>query len=200
VRYTVASPILILCLAVADVFAQDNPPERPPVRDVTPPGVNRIYQPLAPAAAGPTIPTEKFENARMQNDGSILADGRVLKLKGVAFPARNQLCGQPNGVRWACGMRAYGTARLALEHKALECEKTAAEADPRSSTHVTCWIERKDLALTLLERGWVYLADPAGAQKSYATAAAAAQANRIGLWADGPPEKVEKPKRPLAIP
>jgi endonuclease YncB( thermonuclease family) len=195
-----AIALLTLCLAPTDLFAQERPPDRPAVRDVTPPGVTRIYQPLSPAATGPTITTDKYEKARMQNDGSIWADGKLLKLKGVAFPARNQLCGQPNAVRWACGMRAYGTARLALENKTLECEKTATGADPRTPTVVTCWIERKDLALTLLERGWVYLADSAGAQKSYATAAAAAQANRIGLWADGPPEKTEKPKRPLAIP
>lgn len=169
------------------------------MRDVTPSGVSRVYQTMPPATVAPSIPTQKFASARMQTDGSILADGRILKLKDVTFPARNLICGLPGSARWGCGLRAHAAAWLVLENKALECEKSAGEADPRGPTNVTCWIERKDFALTLLERGWVYLAESSADQK-YAAAASAAKANRIGLWADGPSEKTQKPKRPLAIP
>lgn len=169
------------------------------MRDVTPSGVSRVYQPITLAPVAPVIPTQKFAGARMQNDGSILADGRVVKLKDITFPARNLICGLPGSARWGCGLRAHAAAWLALENKALECEKPAGEADPRAPMHVTCWIERKDFALTLLERGWVYLAESSIDQK-YAAAASAARTNRVGLWAEGPTEQTQKPKRPLAIP
>lgn len=188
--------VLVLCLATADLLAQ----EPPAVRDVTPSGVNRVYQHISPSAIAPVVLTEKFATVRMQNDGSVLADGRVLRLKGVNFPGHSKICGQPGTARWACGMRAHGAARLALELKILECEKTAPGADPRVAVEVTCWIDRRDFALMLLERGWVYPADNAGDQKSYATAAAAAQANKLGLWGDGPQEQAPKPKRPTSIP
>lgn len=177
--------------------------ERSPVRDVTPPGVSRVYQtapsvPIVPV--GPTVPTEQFKHVRIQNDGSIWADGRILKLKAVTFPARNKICGEPNTVRWGCGNRAFGAAWLALEHKTFECEKLTGEVTPRVPIQVMCWADRNDLALMLLERGWVYLAD--SDPQSYVAAADAAKTNRLGLWADGPPEDTQKqkPKRPLAIP
>jgi endonuclease YncB( thermonuclease family) len=178
-------------------FAQD----RPPVRDVTPPGVNRVYQstPSVPAAAA--IPTDKYEGAKLRNDGSILAEGKVLALKGITFPGRNKICGPQGVVRWACGMRAHGALRLMLDRKILECEKAQAPSDPRSPVAVTCWIDRKDLALTLLEQGWVYLAESGKDQKAYVAAAEAATANQLGLWGDNPPsDKQATPKRPLAIP
>jgi endonuclease YncB( thermonuclease family) len=192
-RYVLA--LLTFCLACTNLSAQ----ERPPVRDVTPPGVTRIYQLTPPTAAAPAIPTDKFTTAKMQNDGFLWADGRILKLKGIAFPLRNQICGERNTERWACGMRAFGAARLALENKTLECEKTTPEANPRTPTNVNCWIERKDFALSLLEQGWVYPLDASGDQ--YAKASAAAQASHIGLWGNGPPAQITaRPKRPLAIP
>jgi endonuclease YncB( thermonuclease family) len=187
--------LLTFCLVCTKLSAQ----ERPQVRDVTPPGVTRVYQFTPATTAAPAIPTDKFTAAKIQNDGFLLADGRILKLKGIAFPLRNQICGERNTERWACGMRAFGAARLALENRTLECEKTTPEVNPRTPTNVTCWVERKDLALSLLEQGWVYPLDATADQ--YAKASAAAQASHIGLWGKGPPAQLAtKPKRLLAIP
>ena len=77
------------------------------------------------------MPTDKFAEARMQNDGSIAADGKFLKLKGIAFPVRNKICGEPNTVRWACGMRAHGAARTWMAH----IEETTAAAESNRLTH-----------------------------------------------------------------
>jgi endonuclease YncB( thermonuclease family) len=187
---------LSLVLATSELFGQ----ERPPIRDVTPSGIGRVFQSLPSASATAIPPTEKFSNARLQNDGSIFAGGKVLRLRGITLPSRTKICGELKEMRWACGVRAHAALWLALEKKTLECEQTETPADSRSPVNVTCWIERKDLALTLLERGWAYLADTGEDRKTYLAAAAAAKANHAGLWSEGAPEQSNKPKRPLAIP
>jgi endonuclease YncB( thermonuclease family) len=189
--------VLLTPALTATSFAQD----RPPVRDVTPPGVNRIYQSTPSAPAAVMVPTDKYEGAKLRNDGSIVAEGRVLALKGVTLPERTKICGVPGVVRWACGIRAHGALRVMIDRRILDCEKAEAGSDARSPMLVTCWIDRKDLALTLLEQGWVYLAESGKDLKGYEAAAAVAKASRAGLWGDNPPPDTQaRPKRPLAIP
>jgi endonuclease YncB( thermonuclease family) len=194
VWFTMAATFSAVGLIVRDTNSQ----EVPRVRDVTPAGVTRIFQSI-PSVGTSASPSLKFESAHLQNDGTMIAGGRVLQLNGVSFPPRTKICGQVNQARWACGLRAYGAARQLIENKTLACDSVDnVNATPASSS-VICWIDRKDVALSLLKQGWVFVDEGRGTQKSYLEAAIAARSNHVGVWSDGVPDQISRPQNPLAL-
>jgi endonuclease YncB( thermonuclease family) len=76
----------------------------------------------------PRTPTEffnqdavRFARVRIDTSGVIYADGHSLSLYGVALIPRNKICNPPDGVRWACGQRAFVALRNLLEGKSIAC-------------------------------------------------------------------------------
>jgi endonuclease YncB( thermonuclease family) len=159
----------------------------PRVRDVTPPGIIRVYG--VPEASGPSqtaasgVQERKFEHLRVMSDGSIRSSEEAIVLHGIELPSRDKLCVTSAGARWACGMSAIGALRAMLHDRTVTC----LVRDQRDDKGIvgSCRIGQVDIGLRLLEQGWASL--EGGAQdKRLVEAAEAGKSKRLGIWANGP--------------
>jgi endonuclease YncB( thermonuclease family) len=137
----------------------------------------------------PRTPTEffnqdavRFERVRIDMSGVIYADGHSLSLYGVALIPRNKICNPPDGVRWACGQRAFVALRNLLEGKSIACTFKHIAGPPKAA----CSVGDDDVAQVLLTQGWADLAEGVS-EESYVEAHSSAQSRKAGIWADGPP-------------
>jgi endonuclease YncB( thermonuclease family) len=154
--------------------------ERTPlIRDVTPPGVVRVFRSGEPPG---TIPREVhwFENVRVDQNANLKAGSTSFKFYGLVLPLRQKICTSATGARWACGNRALIALRNLVDTRTVAC---AFKDEGKSAV---CWVERTDITLWMLQEGWAELA--AGiSDKAYIAATKLAQVRKVGLWADGPP-------------
>src|SRR3954470_4135387 len=80
------------------------------VRDVTPPGVSRVFRstlavpdPEPPSTPQEPQPPRMLDNIRPQTDGSLRSGALVFHLAGVQVPPTHRLCTTSAGARWTCG-------------------------------------------------------------------------------------------------
>jgi len=158
--------------------AQDQ--DRAPARDVTRSKAIRTYRPRTPADFFKQEAV-RFERARIDMNGSIVADGHNLSLYGVGLLRRDKICTAADGARWACGQRAFLALRSLLEGKTITCRFTHATMPPKA----VCSVDDIDITLFLLSRGWAELADDV-TEATYVEALASAQSEKVGIWGDGP--------------
>ena len=123
----------------------------------------------------------RFERARIDTNGSIVADGHNLSLYGVVLLRRDRICTAEEGARWACGLRAFLALRNLLEGKSITCRFMHVTVPPKA----ICWVGEIDIALFLLSQGWAEVADDV-TEAPYVEAVASAQSKKIGIWGDGP--------------
>jgi endonuclease YncB( thermonuclease family) len=116
----------------------------------------------------------------MLPDGSLAADGAVIRLDAVALPDRKRLCRSENGTRWPCGSIALVALRNLLASTTLSCE-----LDRENNLTGKCKAGTSDISVMMLEQGWADLREPAS--PVHHRAAATAKANQVGLWATRPP-------------
>jgi endonuclease YncB( thermonuclease family) len=131
--------------------AQDQ--DRAPARDVTRSKPIRTYRPRTPADFFKQEAV-RFERARINMNGSIVADGHNLSLYGVMLLRRDKIC-TAEGARWACGQRAFLALRSLLESRPITCRFIHVTMPPKA----VCSVGDIDIALFLLSRGWAELAD-----------------------------------------
>lgn len=74
---------------------------------------------------------------------------RFAGVEGIAF---NAICTGPDGARWACGNRARGAIRELLGGNALVCRRR--DPAPDGAVLVTCLLDGRDFAATLVGRGF----------------------------------------------
>ena len=102
-------------------------------------------------------------------------------LYGIQLVRRNRICA-PEGVRWACGQRAFIAMRGLLEGQSISCSFIAAAGSPKA----VCRVGDTDVTQWLLSQGWAELAEGV-TDETYAEAAASARRRKVGIWGDGPP-------------
>jgi hypothetical protein len=73
-----------------------------------------------------------FKRARVEAGGTIRADGHNLDLYGMELVRRNRICA-PEGVRWACGQRAFIAMRGCWKDSL-----SAAASPPRRARRKQC--------------------------------------------------------------
>jgi endonuclease YncB( thermonuclease family) len=122
-----------------------------------------------------------FKRVRVEAGGTIRADGHNLDLYGMDLVRRNRICA-PEGVRWACGQRAFIAMRGLLEGQSISCSFLAGAGSPKA----VCWVGDTDVTQWLLSQGWAELAEGV-TDESYVEAAASARRRKAGIWGDGPP-------------
>ena len=81
-----------------------------------------------------------FKRALVEAGGTIRADGHNLDLYGTQLVLRNRICA-PEGVRWACGQRAFIAMRGLLEGQSISCSFIAAAGSPKA----VCWVGDTDV-------------------------------------------------------
>jgi endonuclease YncB( thermonuclease family) len=168
-----------LCAGSTPCASQDG--ERPSVRNVSPPKVIRTYRPRIGADFFKQDAV-RFERARVDMSGSILADGHNLNLYGAVLVRRDKICTTAEGRRWACGQRAFIALRSLLEGKSITCRFKHVTVPPKA----VCWVGDSDVTHLLLSQGWAELADEV-TEASYVEALASAQSKKAGIWGAGPP-------------
>ena len=166
-----------LCAGSTPCASQDG--ERPSVRNA-PPKVIRTYRPRIGADFFKQDAV-RFERARVDMSGSILADGHNLNLYGAVLVRRDKICTTAEGRRWACGQRAFIALRNLLEGKSIICRFKHVMVPPKA----VCWVGDTDVTHLLLSQGWAELADEV-TEASYVEALASAQSKKAGIWGDGP--------------
>ena len=125
----------------------------------------------------PSAGAEFTSYALVREDGSMLIDGRVVRLYGIYIPDTGTTCrtfiSPPE-----CGTRAA----LALEFKTGTHFVTCREVAPLSdgSVSAVCWADEEDLAAYLIRNGWA-LARPE-APFEYAALERIAERQGIGVW------------------
>ena len=164
------------------VAAQDQTSRTKNIRDVTPPGVIRVYgdPQSAPKPSNVASARERIlENVRVLADGTISANGEIIPLYGVLLPARNKLCPARTGTTWACGLSAIGALRQMVQARSIAC----IIGDDNSVG--ACRFGQKDISLQLLEQGWALL-DKNVKDERHIEAARQAKVKKLGLWAGAP--------------
>ncbi len=129
-----------------------------------------LLAPLASAAVG--------ERAIVQDDGTLLINGRTVRLYGIYIPLIGRTC-RTNILPKKCAPRAV----LQLDFKVdsfVRCEPVERFADGSiSAVCMTLW-DREDLAAWMLYQGWAVTLP--GAPIQYVTLERFAKANGRGYW------------------
>jgi len=180
-RVRLASIMLAATLCAESIPCASQDGERPSVRNVSPPKVIRTHR-LRIADDFFKQEAVRFERARIDMSGSILADGHNLKLYGAVLVRRDKICTTAEGARWACGQRAFIALRNLLEGRSITCRFKHVTVPPKA----VCWVGDSDVTHLLLSQGWAELADEV-TEASYVEALASAQSKKVGIWEDGPP-------------
>lgn len=168
-------------LLYASNVSAEEPAPRPNVRDVTPPGIMRVYG--APGEADTAAAERRrFDNVRVLADGKIRSGAITISLYGVVLPARDKLCVTPAGARWACGVSAIGALRNMVQSRAIDCTVYGHDfkGDEKDRFVGSCRIGQTDIALRLLELGWATL-DQSVKERRYLEAAEYGREKGLGL-------------------
>ena len=116
--------------------------------------------------------------AHVQNDGTLLINGKIVRLFGIYIPTLRDTCEtQIRPVR--CAPRAV----LALDFKVqgfVYCDKVARHPDRSVSAVCRTGRDREDLAAWMLRQGWA-VALP-NAPFEYVTLERFAEAQGLGFW------------------
>lgn len=148
---------------------------------------NTTDRPAATEEAGSwTALDPAFKNYKIQinNDGSLQAGKQAIELYGVKMLPRSRICSYQTGERWACGQRAYIALLNVMGATTIDCRPK----DPDRDNVVICRLAGTDLAELMLREGWGTLAAKV-TEKRYIDAAAAAFANKTGMWTLRPPPR-----------
>lgn len=172
--------VLLMMLAHLQAVGAQEAKNPPTVRDVTPPGVVRVFRSTdSNAVSEPNL--SKFDNIQVLPNGSLRSGAKTIQLQGINILERKKLCTSPSGSRWACGGAAYVALRNLVQSRSIACNLLM---DGEKNALGQCKVEQTDIAAWLLQEGWAELA--AGVtEKAYVDAAALAKTRAVGLWSDG---------------
>jgi endonuclease YncB( thermonuclease family) len=167
--------------ALAAFPALDPPARAKDVRDVTPPGVTRIYRSGADTARLAREAGEIFGPIRVEADGTLRAPNAAITLYGLRIPHQRELCRSTSGARWTCGSRAIAALRNLIGDEPIAC---ITKPDTQDGRVKVCWRGQTDISMWMLEEGWADIGSPA-IEREYRDALALAKARKAGLWSDG---------------
>jgi len=125
----------------------------------------------APAMARPAHATMHGDTVAVMDGATLRLDGHVVRLAGVAPPARGQDCAA--GVD--CGGRAALQLAALVRNRRVDC--VVAGADMAGRMVATCEAGGTDIGQAVVASGWAQ-----AAQAALKPAEARAQAAHLGLW------------------
>ena len=167
-------------------LAQETTARERAVRDVTPPGVTRVYrsegdipQVVDPVPEG----AKRVARARVQRDGAIVGDGLSIRLHGIAALDPDRICQGALGERWACGRRAFIALYNRVNEQDIACQMVQADAGAAK-----CWVDKVELSAWLLGNGLAELA-PGVTEPRLRAAEEAARKAKLGIWSDRPADR-----------
>lgn len=142
-------------------------------------------EPLGPF--GQPLPPPKVDNSRIYRPvadaaGRILGQGLLVTIAGVDIVEPEEVCTDPEGFEWPCGMRARTAFRGLLRGRAVTCD---VPPDYEGETIATaCTLGKLDLGRWIVVNGWGR-AEPGGPYEEQEQAAREADK---GIFGSGPPQ------------
>src|ERR1700738_477288 len=145
------SCVLVIAVALAFLGSAVAGGVKPPIRDVTPSDVIRVYR----DAEAKSISKDAtwLTKVSLDSNGNLLANGQVMKLYAVAIPERRKICKSAQGERWACGQQSFLALRNLIGPGPVACEFKG------GGNLAVCWVEGVDISRWLLEEGCAELPD-----------------------------------------
>jgi endonuclease YncB( thermonuclease family) len=171
-----------------EVLAQET--KSPTIRDVTPPGVIRVYRTIEPTVIPESNPPNFFD-IQVLPDGILRSGAKTIQLYGVTLPERKKLCTSSLGSRWTCGVAAYVALRNLVQSQSIACNILS---ENEKKVLGQCKVGQTDISVSLLQEGWAELAAGVN-EKAYTDAVSSAKARGVGLWGNAPPERVDQPNK-----
>ena len=101
--------------------------------------------------------------------GTLVVDGRTVRLWGIEALAATQTCVTTTGRYWPCGKRVRDQLRSAVQEDVIVCQ-------PKASGFELCRIAGLDIGALLVKEGL------ARARDDYQELEARARSARVGLW------------------
>jgi len=176
--------VLIVALTSTALAAEIVPPA---TRDVTPSDMTpgpKGEGPLVREPAPPRPPDparwRRFFLPVTTDAATLVVKDLTIHIAGVTALAEDETCPLADGTEWPCGRTALYRFRLFLHGRAVECYFPYA-GDVADIT-APCRLAKTDLALWLLQQGWVRPSDLA--TDAYRTASAKARCSHLGIWRD----------------
>jgi endonuclease YncB( thermonuclease family) len=127
---------------------------------------------LAASTTAPPRGSMQDDNVAVVDGATLRLDGQVVRLAGIAAPARSQDCAaQPD-----CGGRAALQLAALVRNRTVACQ--VAGADQAGHTLARCEAGGRDIGQEEVESGWAQ-----AEQASFKPAEARARAAHLGLWA-----------------
>ena len=108
-------------------------------------------------------------NIQVIDGGTLVVEGRTVRLWGIEAPTATQTCVTTSGRSWPCGTRARDQLRSALQEDEIVCQ-------PKAAGFEVCRIAGFDIGALLVKEGL------AKARDDYQEMEARARSARIGLW------------------
>jgi endonuclease YncB( thermonuclease family) len=168
--------ISLLFLSHLQAVGAQEPSKAPAIRDVTPPGVVRVYRSPEPTTVSDSK-LSKFADIQVLQNGTLRSGAKIIQLQGITLPERRKLCASSSGLRWACGVTAFVALRNLVQSQSIACNLLI-EGEKNSLGQ--CKIEQTDIATWLLQEGWAELAVGV-TEKVYVDAATSAKTRAVGL-------------------
>lgn len=160
----------------------DQAPPNKIIRDVTPPGVLRVFRTEGGNARQRRGTSIAIDHALVKADGVIEGGGFSLRLYGVVFPDSKRLCIDNKGARWPCGKRGYISLYNKVRDDRVDCAPRDSDRPNDKLMTADCFVGDLDLADWLLREG---LVTRAADDKALVAAENAAKQAKAGLWGDG---------------
>jgi hypothetical protein len=113
-RHTLLLTVVTLAASLGTGVGVAQEEGRPAARDVPLRKVIRTQRLRVPADLFKEE-TVSFNRARVDQSGTIRADGHNLDLYGAVLIRRDRICASPEGARWTCGQRAFMATRALVE-------------------------------------------------------------------------------------
>jgi endonuclease YncB( thermonuclease family) len=151
VRQAVALIAALLCRPAMAQETPLTPSTGKTIRDVTPPGVIRVFRGQAEAAAPRRATSITIDRPLVKPDGLIAGDEISLRLDGVAFPAAKRICIDNTGESWPRGRRTFISLYNKIKDDRIDCEPKSNDKPPLAD----CFVGDLNLAEWLLRDGLV---------------------------------------------
>lgn len=101
--------------------------------------------------------------------GTLVMDGRTVRLWGIEVPPAEQICVTTAGRSWPCGKRVRDQLRSVVQDNEIACQ-------PKTPGFELCRIAGLDIGALLVREGL------AKARDDYQEIEARARSMRVGLW------------------
>jgi hypothetical protein len=120
-----------------------------------------------------------YEFVLVEPSGRLRAEGHSFWLKGVKLP-RTTICRSSSGRPWGCGTASFVAWSHIFRHGPVICSSEISQGNVRS-----CFIDNKDVAVTLLASGWG-IRDAAASNALLERAESLGKEEKRGIWSSDP--------------